>query len=299
VQSAMTDKIIIGGSGSQGIAARVAHKMGATFGNVEIKTFPDGEKYLRIHTPVDGKEVIVIQTMGFRPDSLLMEMLFLNETLSEIGAAKITGVIPYFAYSRQDVSFKAGEVVSFRVVSKLLEFSGLEELYTVDIHLHRVEDAGKMFNIPCHNLTAMPLIGEFIRDNYSLNDPKVIAPDEEAEQWARAMSEELDADFVVMKKVRKGPEDVEISSGELDVKGRDVVIADDIISTGGTMAEAISIAKEAGASNVIAACTHPLLIGGARSLIHQAGALEVIGTDTVPSSVRVVSIDKLLAESLK
>lgn len=295
----MKDQIVIGGSGSQGLAARVAHKMNATFGNVEIKTFPDGEKYLRIHTPVKGKETVLIQTMGFMPDRMLMEMLFLTETLSELGASKITAVVPYFAYSRQDVSFKRGEVVSFRVVTKLLESSGVEELYTVDIHLHRVTDASKMFKIPCYNLTAMPLIGEFIRNNYSLVDPKVIAPDEEAEQWASAMAKELDADFSVMKKVRKGPEEVEISAEDLGVDGRDVVIADDIISTGGTMAKAISLAKGAGANMVIAACTHPLLIGGALSLIHQSGALEVIGTDTVPSSVRVVSIDQLLAEHLK
>jgi len=294
----MSDKIVIGGSGSQGLAARVAHKMNATFGNVEIRTFPDGEKYLRIHTPVEGKETILIQTMGFKPDQLLMELLFLAETAKEQGAEKIKAVIPYFAYSRQDVSFKRGEVVSFRVVSKLLESSGIEELYTVDIHLHRIEDASQIFNIPCHNLTAMPLIGEFIKDNYSLQNPQVLAPDMEAEQWARAMAGELDADFCVMEKVRKGPEEVEISCENLGVNGREVIIADDIISTGGTMATAISLVKKAGAKMVIAACTHPLLIGGALSLIHQAGALEVIGTDTVPSSVRVVSIDKLLADNL-
>lgn len=295
----MVDQMVIGGSGSQGLAARVAHKMDVTFGNVEIKEFPDGEKYLRIHTPVKGKEVILIQTMGFMPDRLLMELLFLTETLSQLGASRIRAVVPYFAYSRQDTSFKRGEVVSFRVVSKLLEFSGADELYTVDLHLHRVVDTGEIFKIPCHNLTAMPLIGEFIRSNYSLEHPKVIAPDEEAEQWARDMAKELDADFAVMAKVRKGPDKVEISTEELDVKGRDVVIADDIISTGGTMATAISLTREAGAKTIIAACTHPLLIGGALSLIHQSGALEVIGTDTVPSSVRVVSIDRLLADNLK
>jgi len=294
----MSQKIVMGGSGSQGLAARVAHKMGSVFGNVEIKTFPDGEKYLRIHTPVEGKEVVLIQTMGFMPDRLLMEMLFLTETLKELGASKITGVIPYFAYSRQDTSFKRGEVVSFRVVSKLLEFSGIDELYTVDLHLHRITDAESLFNIPCHNLTAMGVIGEFIKENYSLLDPKVLAPDEEAEQWAKAMSEKLGVEYAVMRKVRKGPTEVEISTDELDVDGRDVVIVDDIISTGGTMATAISIAKRAGARNVLVACTHPLLIGGALSLIHQAGALEVIGTDTVPSTVRVVSIDKLLADHL-
>ncbi len=281
------------------MAARVAHKMGAVFGNVEIKTFPDGEKYLRIHTPVEGKDVILIQTMGFMPDRLLMEMLFLTDTLSELGASKITAVIPYFAYSRQDTSFKRGEVVSFRVVTKFIELSGVDEIYTVDLHLHRVTDAKSMFKIPVHNLTAMPAIGEFIRNNYSLDDPKVIAPDEEAEQWAKAMAKEIGAEFSVMTKVRKGPEEVEISTEVLDVKGRDVIIADDIISTGGTMATAISLAKEAGAKVIIAACTHPLLIGGALSLIHQSGALEVIGTDTVPSSVRVVSIDRLLAENLQ
>ncbi len=295
----MSDQIVIGGSASQGLAARVAHKMNVTFGNVEIKTFPDGEKYLRIHTPVDGKEAILIQTMGFMPDRMLMEMLFLADTLAELGASKIVGVVPYFAYSRQDVSFKRGEVVSFRVVSKLLEFSGFDELYTVDMHLHRVKDASDMFKIPCHNLTAMPLIGDFLRSNYSLRNPKVLAPDEEAEQWASAMAKELNAEFSVMEKVRKSPDEVEISCEDLAIEGREVVIADDIISTGGTMATAISIARKAGAKMVIAACTHPLLIGGALSLIHQAGALEVIGTDTVPSSVRVVSIDRLLAENLK
>ena len=291
--------IILGGSSAQVLVIKVGRLLKASVLLPEIKRFPDGEKYVRITGNVNGKTVAVIQSFYHQPDEFLIEYFLMVDTLKDLGAKRVLGVVPYFAYARQDERFKPGEAVSFKIVTKLIEEVGTDEIYTVDTHLHRVEQLSEIFRIPAHNLTAVPLLAQYIKKNFELTNPIVIGPDEEAEQWAKVAAKELEAEYDVLEKERLGPSEVRIKTRELDVKNRDIVIVDDIISTGGTMVEAIKMLKEHGAKNIIAACTHPILVQNALTKIYQAGALAVIGTDTVPSSISFVSVAPVIAEALR
>jgi len=291
--------IILGGSSAQVLAIKIGRLLKAPVLLPEIERFPDGEKYVRITEDVNGKTVAVIQSFYHQPDEFLIEYFLMVDTLKDLGAKRVLGVVPYFAYARQDERFKPGEAVSFRIVTKLIEEVGTDEIYTVDTHLHRVEQLTEVFRIPAHNLTAVPLLAQYIKKNFELTDLIVIGPDEEAEQWAKVAAKELEAEYDVLEKERLGPSEVRIKTRELDVKNRDVVIVDDIISTGGTMVEAIKMLKEHGAKNIIAACTHPILVQNALTKIYQAGVLAVVGTDTVPSSISFVSVAPVIAEALR
>jgi len=291
--------IILGGSSAQVLAIKIGRLLKAPVLLPEIKRFPDGEKYVRITGDVNGKTVAVIQSFYHQPDEFLIEYFLMVDTLKDLGAKRVLGVVPYFAYARQDERFKPGEAISFKIVTKLIEEVGTDEIYTVDTHLHRVEQLSEIFRIPAHNLTAVPLLAQYVKKNFELTNPIVIGPDEEAEQWAKVAAKELEVEYDVLEKERLGPSEVRIKTRELDVKNRDIVIVDDIISTGGTMVEAIKMLKEHGAKNIIAACTHPILVQNALTKIYQAGALAVIGTDTVPSSISFVSVAPVIAEALR
>lgn len=246
-----------------------------------------------------GEDVVVIQSIHHAPDELLVEYLLLVDTLKDLGAKKVISFIPYFAYARQDERFCPGEALSFKTVCKLLESVGTDEVYTIDTHQHRVLKSTDVFSIPSHNLTAMPLLADYISKSGVLKKPLVIGPDTEAERWAKIAAERLGTDYDVFEKKRLGDEHVEVRPRKATAKDRDVLIVDDIISTGGTIVEALKILFSQGAKRIDVACTHPILASGALSKIYEAGAQTVIGTDTVPSPISCVSVAPLIAEQVR
>ena len=290
--------IIIGGSSSEKLANNVASELGLTPGKVEIKRFPDGEKYLRVLSDVKDQHVAVIQSMHHTPDDFLFEYLLLVDALKDLGAKKVTGFIPYFAYARQDERFKPGEALSFKTVSKLIETVGTDEIFTIDMHQHRVLKSSDVFRIPSHNLSAMPLLADYVQNEGRLQNPLVIGPDAEAEQWAKLASETLGTDYDVFTKKRFAADRVEIKPRAANAKGRDILIVDDIVSTGGTIIEAARILHSQGANQIEVACTHPILATDALNRIKGAGVLNVIGTDTVPGAISYVSVAPLIAEQI-
>ena len=291
--------MVIGGSSSENLANSVANQLSLTLGKAEIKRFPDGEKYLRVLNEVKDEHVVVIQSMHHTPDDFLFEYLLLVDTLKDLGAKKVTSFIPYFAYARQDERFKPGEALSFKTVSKLIEAVGTDEIYTIDMHQHRVLSSSDVFRIPSHNLSAMPLLANYVRKEGKLRDPLVIGPDSEAEQWAKLASETLGTDYDVFEKKRLAADKVEVRPRRANAKGRDILIVDDIISTGGTIIEASKILLSQGAKRIEVACTHPILATNALNRIRGAGVLNVIGTDTVQSPISYVSVAPLIAEHIK
>jgi ribose-phosphate pyrophosphokinase len=291
--------IVIVGSSSENLAKSVANQLTLTLAKAEIKRFPDGEKYLRVLNEVKDEDVVVIQSMHHTPDDFLFEYLLLVDTLKDLGAKKVTSFIPYFAYARQDERFKPGEALSFKTVSKLIEAVGTDEIYTIDMHQHRVLSSSDVFRIPSHNLSAMPLLANYVRKEGRLRDPLVIGPDSEAEQWAKLAAETLGTDYDVFDKKRFAADKVEVRPRRADAKGRDILIVDDIISTGGTIIEASRILLSQGAKHIEVACTHPILATDALNRIRAAGVLNVIGTDTVPGPISYVSVAPLIAEHIK
>lgn len=292
--------IIIGGSASASLADRVAKELGTEPGRLEIRKFPDGEKYVRVLSEVNGQDVAVIQSLYRNPNEYLFELMLLTDTLRDLGARSVTGVVPYLAYARQDARFKPGEAVTSISLARFLEASGMSRFLTVDTHLHRLEDVSKVFKIPAENLSAMPLLGQYARENFRPKKPVVIAPDEEAEPWAATVAKQLDdAEHTVFHKKRITSRRVEIQSSQVELKGRDALFADDIISTGGTIAEAARACKKKGARRIFVLCTHPLLAEGALRRIKVAGIQKTIGTDTIPSPVSKVSVAPVIAQALK
>ena len=306
--------MIIGGSASQKLAANVARELGDVLCPIETKKFPDGERYLRIKGEID-KEVTVIQSTGFPQDENLIELLFLIRNLKSLGAEHIKVVVPYLGYGRQEKRFKDGEAVSAQIVSNLIESSGASEFISINLHEDSVRD---FFEIPTANISAMPPIANYISE--ITEDPIIIAPDKGALGFAEEIAEILGCSCTYMSKVRLGPDKVEtkivdvhsdFASDELDsikknskvnidsVNGKEAVIIDDIIATGGTIVNAIGILKEHGAKSVDVCCVHPVLVNDAVLKIFAAGARNVAGTDTLKSDVSDISVARIIADALK
>lgn len=291
--------MIIGGSSSQDLAVKVAQDLGVKNGKLEIRRFPDGEKYLRVLEDVKKQDVVVIQSVHHTPDELFMEYLLLVDTLKDLGALKVISFFPYLAYARQDERFKPGEALSFKTISGLIESVGTDEIYTIDMHGHRVIKLSDVFKIPAQNLTAVPLLADYVKKTCPMQRPLVIGPDAEAEQWARIAAERLGTDYDVFEKKRYGDRQVEVRPRKANARDREILVVDDIISTGGTIVEALKVLFAQGARTVNVACTHPILAGDALRKIREAGAKNVIGTDTVPSPVSYVSVAPLIAEQVR
>jgi len=291
--------LIFGGSASEVLAIDVARNLGVAVSKLEIRRFPDGEKYLRIQQDVSGQCVAIIQSTSHHPDEYLFEYLLIADSMRDLGAKKIIAVFPYLAYARQDERFNPGEAITIGTVAKLVESVGTNEFYTVDTHLHRISDISRIFTIPAHNLSAVPLLVEYVSKNIELENSVIIGPDEESEQWAASAARILRVDFDVLEKRRINAEKVEIKTRRLGVKNRDVIVVDDIISTGGTMVETIRVLKREGARRIVVGCIHPILAGNALARLYDSGADIVLGTDSIPSPVSRVSLAPVIASALR
>lgn len=298
--------MIVSGSASQKLAANVAKELDDVFIRVETKKFPDGEKYLRVHGEVDD-EVTIIQSTGYPQDETLIELLFLIKNLKDLGAKKVKVVVPFMGYARQERRFNDGEAISAKIVAELIELAGADEFASINLHEDCVR---KFFNIPAYNLSAMPAIAEYLKEFTA--DPIIIAPDKGALGFAEEISEILECNCTYLKKVRLGPDKVETTIADIDesdddsskvqissVKGKQAIIIDDIIATGGTIVNAINILKEHGAVSVNVCCVHPTLVNDAVSKIYAAGATDLAGTDTLKSDVSSISLAKIIANYLK
>lgn len=291
--------LIVSGSSCRYLAVNVSRLINTPVVPSEHGVFPDGEIYVRIDGDISGKPVAVFQSFALRPNEYLMEFILLTDLVKDLGASKIVAVIPYLAYARQDERFKPGEALSIKTIASIFRSLNINSIVTIDMHLHRVSNPSELFKIPVYNLSAMELLTDYIMLNFKLKSPIVMGPDEEAKQWAERAANRINVDYDVLEKVRCDSYRVNVKPKKLNVYGRDVIIVDDIISTGGTMVEAIKALRSYGARRVIAACTHPILVNQALPRILEAGAEAVIGTDTVPSLVSYVSVKSVIAEALR
>ena len=287
--------IIVPGPSSASLGRKMAEILEAKLVPVAFKKFPDGESYLRFEKEVAGEEVVVVQSTGPPQDTSLIQLLILIDAAKDLGAKRVTAVVPYLAYARQDKRFLPGEAISIQTVGKLLKAAGVDELLTVNVHEEKVL---KNFGFPAESVSAMGLLAEYFKSK-GFQGAFSLAPDRGAVQLAVEAAEVLGGEYGWLEKKR------DLYTGEakteekiLNVSGKDVIIFDDIISTGGTVANAVKILKKQGARRVFAACAHPLMIGNAKEKILQSGAEGIVGTDSVPSDVTVVSLAPLLAKVL-
>jgi len=284
---------------TQGVLAiKISRLTNFPLGYAQLEKLPDGEKYVRISADVEGEDVILVNSFAHNPDEMLIETLFLIETLRDYNAKSITGVFPYFPYSRQDRRFIKGEAFSLKIVANLLKSAGIDRMIVVDFHLHRLKDLTSFFGFEVQNLTAMHKIAEFVSKNFEMRDPVVVAPDEEAVQWAKIVAEDLGIDYVYLRKMRIDAENVIIDSAPPEVSGRDVLIVDDIISTGGTVVQAVKALKKVNCGKVYVACTHAILAKDALKKMLECGVEGLVATDTVLSPISHVSVADIISDSL-
>jgi ribose-phosphate pyrophosphokinase len=278
---------------AEGLSARVVEGVKPRVVPVEHKVFPDGEGYIRFGDAVDG-EAIIVQTTSPPTDTHLLQLLLMASTAKNLGAERVVAVVPYLAYARQDKRFLDGEAVSIDVVIRLIEAAGVDALLTCDLH----SDILGRFKIPAKNLRATPVIAEYLRDR-GFEGAFSLAPDKGAIHLAKMGDEVLRGGYDTLEKTRdRQTGKVQILEKALPVQGQDVIVFDDIISTGGTMALAVAAARKSGARRIVAACTHPLMLGNAAERILAAGAERIIGTDSVPGLYSAVSVAPLIVRSL-
>lgn len=288
---------VLGGSSAPGLAKEIANEIKARYIAVETGHFPDGELHINITEPRLPKRIIYVQTMSPAPNDKLIEALLTFDLLKDLGRREIVAVLPYLGYTRQDHRKTPGEAVNVKTVMNLLADAGVNELVSVDIHLHRLNlnELKQLADIEINEVSAIKMLAEAS----ALENPIVIAPDIEASRWAEMAAEALRTDYGAMEKKRKSPSEVEISFGDLDVDGRNIILADDIVSTGGTMVEAAQILKKKGSSDIQAIFTHAVFSSTVcPGNLFNAGITELISTNTIRNEFAKVSVAGLVAEAL-
>ncbi len=291
----MTKPLILPFPGHEGMARELAAALSLPMAQATIRHFPDGETFVRLDTPVRGRGVIVVCSLN-HPDSKIMGLMFLSDLLREYGAAEIGLVAPYLGYMRQDKRFHDGEAITSAIFARLL--SGLVDwLMTVDPHLHRYHSLDEIYSIPGHVLHATAAIAAWIEEN--VDDPVLIGPDEESNQWVADVARRAHAPFTVLSKIRRGDRDVEVSSPELDdCRQRTPVLVDDIISTAHTMIETVGHLKEAGMRPPVCVAVHGIFAGTAYQELKDAGAGRIVTTNTIPHPSNAIDIGGLIAKAL-
>jgi len=289
---------IVGGPSSVELARRLSGSLNIPLANTKTKRFPDGEFYFKFEEKVGEEDLLIVQSLYPPQDAHLVEFLLIMHTAKDVGAKSIRAFVPYLAYSRQDERYLEGEGVSAAMVAQLCEDLGVKVLYTIDVHNGNVL---KRYKIPVFNLTAAGELAKYFTSK-SLINPFVMSPDDEEMAIKRAQhaARTISADYDYFKKTRDHHTgEIETFSKQLDVLGRDVIIIDDIISTGNTAANAAKMLKKQGARRIFAGVSHALLRGDALQILKEAGVEEIVGTDSVVNEFAKVSVAPVLAEALK
>jgi ribose-phosphate pyrophosphokinase len=287
---------IVLGPASAELGEKIAELTGIEKVPVAHKTFPDGESYIRLESPVQDDHVVIVQTNSPPQDSRFIQLAFMADAAKRNGARKVTAVVPYLAYARQDKIFLQGETISIETIAHMLSVAGVDELITVNVHS---ANALTKFPFPAKSLSVIPLLAEHFRRR-GFTKAFALAPDKGAMHIVEEAKKVLGGECGHLEKQRdRYTGQVNVAKKTFNVKGETVIIFDDIISTGGTIVGAAKILKELGAARVFAACVHPLLIGDAEKRILEAGVEEIVGTDSVSSHVSKVSLAPLISKELK
>jgi len=287
---------IVSGPASTELGEKVAGLLGLETVPLASKTYPDGESYVRLESKVENEELVIVQTTSPPQDTRIMQLAFIADAAKRHGAKRVTAVVPYLAYARQDRVFLEGEAISVEVVARVLKSAGIDSLITVNIHQEKVLSK---FPFPTRTISAIPLLADYLRQK-GYQKAFALAPDRGALRLVEEAAEILGGECGFLEKHRdRYTGQIVTEKKTLDVYGKKVIVFDDIISTGGTIAAAAKIVKAVGASAVCAACVHPLLIGDAEKRIIDSGVDEIVGTDAVPSHVSKVSLAPLIANALK
>jgi ribose-phosphate pyrophosphokinase len=300
--------MVFAGRSSQALGQRIATRLCIDLGAVTLKTFANGEIYVRFEESVRGADVFLVQSTSRPVNDSIMELLIMINAAKLASAHRITAVIPWYGYSRQDKKSAPREPITARLIADLLNASGVDRVLTMDLHAGQVQG---FFGVPVDHMTALPMfVDDFEQRVYQgeIADPLVVvSPDAGRAKLANHFAERLGATLAVLTKQRPDHNEAEITLLIGDVEGRAAILIDDMIDTAGTLCAGAKVVKDAGATRVFAAATHGLLSGRAVERLRESVIEQVVLTDTIPPPeearaaedlFRVLSVDRILADSV-
>ena len=301
----MHDIMIFSGNANRQLATEVCDHLGLPLGNATVGRFSDGEVMVEIHDHVRGKDVFIIQPTCAPASEHLMELLAIADALRRASAIRLTAVVPYFGYARQDRRVRSARVpITAKIVADTMASVGIDRLLTVDLHADQIQG---FFYIPVDNVYGSPvLLEDVVQHNY--RNLKIVSPDVGGVVRARAFAKRLnDTELAIIDKRRSNPNEAEVMNIIGDVKGRHCVLVDDMVDTAGTLCAAAAALKKAGAERVVAYATHAVLSGNAVKNIENSELDEVVVTDTIPlrddaracSRIRQLGLSKMLSETIR
>jgi len=287
--------IIIACSHGLHLAKKISKKIKQKYSALEVTHFPDSEIKLRFNVNIKNKVVVLVQSFYGNINDCVIETLFAAETAKDLGAKKIILVAPYFPYLRQDRRFNPGECISLKTIAKNID-EDFDEVYIIDPHLHREKTLNHIFKIKAYKLTANNLIESYIKNR--IRSPVIIGPDRESYKWAQKVAEKIGCDFAIMEKKRHSARKVSVKlNKKIDIKSKNLIFIDDMISTGHTLLEAIKAMKKLGAKKVSCLAVHGILVEDALEKLQKAGA-NIICSNTIPNKVSKLDVSGLIVNAL-
>jgi len=298
------DLKILTGNGNPALARKVCDYLGLPLGDVTVSRFPDGEINVKINEDVRGRDIFIIQPTCPPVNENLMELLVMVDAARRSSARRITAVIPYYGYARKDRKEEGRVPITAKLVANLLVVAGVDRVLALDLHATQIQG---FFDIPLDHLFSFPVLTSFFRDR-AISDLVVASPDVGGIRMARAFSGALNAGLAVVDKRRISPDESSVGFIIGDVAGKNVLLVDDMITTGGSLCNAAQALRDAGAKDIYAAAAHAVLCGPAADRMMKSVIKEFVVTDSIPLSekgralgdrVRVLSVDRLLGEALR
>ncbi len=291
----MKNFTVIGGSASEDLAKKIAKKINAKYLKSDLRVFPDGEGKITINGKPKKGKIIVVQSTYPPVDSNLIRSFALVSKAKQY-SSNVTAVIPYLGYARQDREFLAGEIISIKVIAKIFKALGVSKIIIVDIHS---KIALNLFNLPVKNVSAVPQLVRYLK-KLKLNNVLVVSPDQGGIQRAKEFAKLFGTNYVSLKKQRnRKTGKVQIKSSNLhQVKGKNLILVDDMISTGGSIIKATEFLKKQKCKKVFVACTHALLRTDAEKKIRKAGVSKIVSANTIPGNTAVVDVSEIIAKAI-
>ncbi len=298
-----TSICVFSGNSNRPLAESICSILGIELGSAEVKKFSDGETSVDIHQSIRGKDIYIVQSTCSPTNEHLMELLVMLDAVRRASAKRVTAVIPYFGYARQDRKASPRTPITAKLVANLLTTAGADRVLTMDLHAGQIQG---LFDIPVDNLYAKPVMLNYIREKYT-NHLCIVSPDAGGVERARAYAKPLKADLAIIDKKRERANESDVMHIIGEVKDKICLLIDDMVDTAGTLTNGAAALREAGASKVAACCTHAVLSGPAISRISKSPLEELVVTDTIPlkdeaaacKKITVLSVAPLLAEAIK
>ena len=294
---------LFGGTSNPELTREVCDYLEIEPGKIAAKTFSDGETQVEIHENIRGGDIFVLQSTCTPVNDNLMQLLIMMDALRRASAERITAIIPYYGYCRQDRKVKPRVPISAKLVADLITTAGANRVVSMDLHAGQIQG---YFNIPVDNLFAAPLLLKHIRTHFE-DDLVIVSPDAGGVERARAFAKRLAANLAIIDKRRDAPNTAEAMNIIGEVKGKTAVVLDDMVDTAGTLTQAAVALKEKGASEIHACCTHPVLSGSSIGKIEASPIDRLVVTNTIPlndkaqkcSKITVLSVAELLGETIR